>query len=64
MSIGHTVDAVEHITASVGVNALQIETISDQSGTIADNNDQVAAISRQNAEYAAVLREIVDRFKL
>ncbi|USG65704.1 methyl-accepting chemotaxis protein [Brevibacillus ruminantium] len=63
-SITNTVAAVEQITNSVSMNAEQIETISKQSGFIADNNDQVAAISQKNADSAHILREVVERFKL
>ncbi|WP_270169561.1 methyl-accepting chemotaxis protein [Paenibacillus sp. SYP-B4298] len=63
-SITSTVDAVEHITESVAMNTEQIETISEQSSRIAGSNDEIAAISQKNSEYASLLREIVERFKV
>ncbi|TQR32025.1 methyl-accepting chemotaxis protein [Brevibacillus brevis] len=63
-TISSVVSVVEQVTNSMEKSAHSVEAITEQSRIIADNNQQVAAISERNVGLTQTMEEIVHRFKI
>ncbi|BAH46104.1 putative methyl-accepting chemotaxis protein [Brevibacillus brevis NBRC 100599] len=63
-TISSVVSVVEQVTSSMEKSAHSVEAITEQSRIIADNNQQVAAISERNVGLTQTMEEIVHRFKI
>lgn len=63
-TISSVVSVVEQVTNSMEKSAHSVEAITEQSRIIADNNQQVAAISGRNVGLTQTMEEIVYRFKI
>ncbi|MED1945891.1 MULTISPECIES: methyl-accepting chemotaxis protein [Brevibacillus] len=63
-TISSVVSVVEQVTNSMEKSAHSVEAITEQSRIIADNNQQVAAISGRNVGLTQTMEEIVHRFKI
>lgn len=63
-TISSVVSVVEQVTSSMEKSAHSVEAITEQSRIIADNNQQVAAISERNVDLTQTMEEIVHRFKI
>ncbi|MGG4454506.1 methyl-accepting chemotaxis protein [Brevibacillus porteri] len=63
-TISNVVTVVEQVTNSMEKSAHSVEAITEQSRIIADNNQQVAAISERNVGLTQTMEEIVHRFKI
>ncbi|MFS0918983.1 methyl-accepting chemotaxis protein [Brevibacillus sp. 179-C 1.1 NHS] len=63
-TISSVVTVVEQVTNAMEKSAQSVEAITEQSRIIADNNQQMAAISERNVGLTQTMEEIVHRFKI
>ncbi|TKI58766.1 methyl-accepting chemotaxis protein [Brevibacillus antibioticus] len=63
-TISNVVTVVEQVTNSMEKSAHSVEAITEQSRIIADNNQQIVAISERNVGLTQTMEEIVRRFKI